>query len=74
MLKRALTRGHSQRASVRKRAAASRPSCAKIAFASALATGSARSARYQPEHEDTAIVTILLALGYQDDVADDPAE
>jgi hypothetical protein len=29
-------------------------------------------ARYQPEHEDSAIGTILLALGYQDDVGDDP--
>ena len=29
-------------------------------------------ARYQPEHEDSAITPILLALGHLDDVADDP--
>lgn len=29
-------------------------------------------ARYQPEHADSAIVPILLALGYLDDVGDDP--
>jgi Nucleotidyl transferase AbiEii toxin, Type IV TA system len=29
-------------------------------------------ARYQPEHEDSAIRPILLALGYLDDAADDP--
>lgn len=29
-------------------------------------------ARYQPEHEDSAIVPILLALGHLDDVGDDP--
>ncbi len=29
-------------------------------------------ARYQPEHEDSAITPILLALGYLDDVGDDP--
>ena len=29
-------------------------------------------ARYQPEHEDSALAPILLALGHLDDVADDP--
>jgi hypothetical protein len=29
-------------------------------------------ARYQPEHEDSAITPILLALGHLDDVGDDP--
>jgi hypothetical protein len=29
-------------------------------------------ARYEPEHEDSAIAPILLALGYLDDVGDDP--
>jgi len=29
-------------------------------------------ARYRPDHEDSAIRPILLALGYLDDVADDP--
>jgi hypothetical protein len=29
-------------------------------------------ARYQPEHQDSAITPILLALGHLDDVADDP--
>ena len=29
-------------------------------------------ARYQPEHEDSAITPILLALGHLDDVAYDP--
>ncbi len=29
-------------------------------------------ARYQPEHEDSALTPIVLALGYLDDVADDP--
>ncbi|HEY1365554.1 MAG TPA: nucleotidyl transferase AbiEii/AbiGii toxin family protein [Gaiellaceae bacterium] len=29
-------------------------------------------ARYQPEHDDSAIRPIVLALGYLDDVADDP--
>ncbi len=29
-------------------------------------------ARYQPEHEDSALTPILLALGHLDDVADDP--
>jgi hypothetical protein len=29
-------------------------------------------ARYRPEHEDSAIVPIVLALGHLDDVADDP--
>lgn len=29
-------------------------------------------ARYRPEHEDSAVTPILLALGYLDDVADDP--
>ncbi|MCP9484939.1 MAG: nucleotidyl transferase AbiEii/AbiGii toxin family protein [Gaiellaceae bacterium MAG52_C11] len=29
-------------------------------------------ARYQPEHPDSALTPILLALGYLDDVADDP--
>jgi hypothetical protein len=29
-------------------------------------------ARYQPEHEDSAITPILLALGHLDDVAEDP--
>jgi len=29
-------------------------------------------ARYQPEHEDSAITPIVLALGHLDDVADDP--
>lgn len=29
-------------------------------------------ARYQPEHADSALTPVLLALGYLDDVADDP--
>lgn len=29
-------------------------------------------ARYRPQHEDSAIARILLALGYLDDVGDDP--
>lgn len=29
-------------------------------------------ARYQPEHEDSALTPIVLALGRLDDVADDP--
>jgi hypothetical protein len=29
-------------------------------------------ARYQPDHADSALTTILLGLGYLDDVADDP--
>jgi hypothetical protein len=29
-------------------------------------------ARYRPEHQDSALTPILLALGYLDDVADDP--
>lgn len=30
-------------------------------------------ARYQPQHQDSAITPILLALGHLDDVADDPS-
>jgi hypothetical protein len=29
-------------------------------------------ARYQPEHDDSALTPILLALGHLDDVGDDP--
>jgi hypothetical protein len=29
-------------------------------------------ARYEPEHDDSALTPILLALGHLDDVADDP--